>query len=70
MVGVKFKISILEEDDYDEEIPEEEEDFEDFENSDNEDDNFEEDNKTEKAPQKYIFSCIGIGLKNVSRIEA
>ncbi len=69
MIGVKFKISILEEDDYDEEIPEEEEDFEDLENSDNEDDNFSDDKKGEKAPQKYIFSCIGIGLKNVARIE-
>jgi hypothetical protein len=29
----------------------------------------EKNNENVKSPEKYIFSCIGIGLKNVARIE-
>lgn len=73
---MKFKIEEFEEDDYDEELPEEEEQ-EDFD-QDNSDDDFDnekddykeyEDNLNHKSPEKYIFSCVGIGLKNVARIE-
>lgn len=71
LFGVKFKITEVEADDYDEEIPEEfnEEQEDDL---DDENDNFEEyKEKKDKvdAPKKFIFSCIGIGLKNVARIE-
>ncbi len=72
LIGVKFKITPCEEDDYDQEVNEEEEEV-DFDN-----DNFDDeqdldygkiDNNSE-AIDKYIFACIGLGLKNVSRIEA
>lgn len=71
---MKFKIEEFEEDDYDEELPEEEEQ-EDFDQDNSDDDNEKddykeyEDNLNNKSPEKYIFSCVGIGLKNVARIE-
>jgi hypothetical protein len=69
---VKFKISEFQEDDYDEEIPEEDEenaiDDEEFEVYEEREEN-EESNEINQQP-KYIFSCVGAGVKNVSRIEA
>ncbi len=74
MLGVKFIINEFEKDDYDEEIEEEDEN-EDMQLDDNnsereeEDDDMDEINKDDMESKCFIFSCIGIGLKNVARIE-
>ena len=67
LIGIKFKISEFEEDDYDEDLPEEiEENY-----LDNSNDSIQDyqDNNEKINTKKYIFSCIGIGLKNSARIE-
>jgi len=77
IIGVKFIINEFEKDDYDEEIQEDEED-EDYMNLDNdkEDDSDNDDKNIDEMASKddveskcFIFSCVGIGLKNVARIE-
>lgn len=74
---MKFIINEFEKDDYDEEIQEDEED-EDYMNLDNdkEDDSDNDDKNIDEMASKddveskcFIFSCVGIGLKNVARIE-
>jgi len=70
--GVKYKIDEHEQDDYDEEINEENEEID--ENLEEDDlDEIDENNNNKPEPQmlpnRLIFSCVGIGLKNVARIE-
>ena len=73
LLGVKF--NIREWDEYDkEESSDDEEDNENNENEENEEEedeknyNFQKDEIPESYKQ-YIFSCVGIGLKNIARIE-
>ena len=69
-LGVKFHIREC--DDYDKEDSESNDNNnEEEENEENEDDE-EKEKENEDLPilhKQYIFSCIGIGLKNVARIE-
>ncbi len=74
LIGVKFKITLYEKDDYDEEIPEDEEnsfeeDEDNFNDVEMDDENNFDLNKNNENQTKYIFSCVGVGLKNVARIE-
>ena len=74
LLGVKFSIREMTEydqDNSDEDNNEEEKEEENEE--ENEDEEMEEeDNNNSEEPipfKQYIFSCVGIGLKNVARIE-
>ena len=72
LLGVKF--NIREVDEYDMANSEDEEDNgEEGENEEKEDEEMEDaDNEDNEDPipfKQFIFSCVGIGLKNVARIE-
>ena len=67
--GVTFKIEECQDDVYDEESENEEEEKNNDEEEDKEKEKNEEmiDDKENTFPQTFIFSCIGIGLKNMAR---
>ena len=74
MFGVKFIINEFEKDDYDEEVEEDEEELNDDEldKDDSDEEMADEENEMNKGDVEskcFIFSCLGIGLKNVARIE-
>jgi transcriptional regulator with XRE-family HTH domain len=75
LLGVKFKIEEIEKDDYDEEVEDDDMDVEDMEDmDDDEEDKLNKIDKIDKVdkvdiPNRLMFSCVGIGLKNIARIE-
>jgi hypothetical protein len=64
LLGVKFKIEEIEKDDYDEEYNEDEE----IEEYNDDEVEYDIPDKVD-IPNRLMFSCVGIGLKNIARIE-
>ncbi len=72
MFKIKFSIKVEEQDDYDQELNEEAEEDDEMKIEDEVEvvtmtNAFETD--LVPKPNKYIFSCAGLGLKNIARIE-